>query len=248
MLLAEYTLVRSCASSYGIKLAPFTEPPADPSLKFLNDYASSMRPITMSQAQTIGYSLPSTPEGNASKIFGALDRTESLTVRGYLPGPGETPPKSQFILDGGCVGQASRELTAGESSAAVSQVRGAGVFGDSDQMAQYLQSAFAVGDLSSTVTAARSQWASCMSSHGYTGLKQMQDAIVANGPDPTSAKAIREAERDVACKQQVKYLPIWVASMTKAQTTVINQNQLDLEHIQQRLRLTVTHAAAVLSR
>jgi hypothetical protein len=198
---------------------------------------------------------PSTFQLQNERRYGVIDPHTAATRGYHPPAPMLTPPepdrapepspadisvwagqgqrsyKGMPILEGGCVGEATRKLSAGASimdtgfvSRLVSQV------GDQAEADQRVGDAF-------------SAWSSCLREAGF----DYRDPWTANN-DPAwqrteiSTEEIATATADVRCKQRVNLIGIWYAVEVAYQKQAIEKHGDELDRIRDQLRAQVTNA------
>lgn len=172
-------------------------------------------PSDESTAQRLGYGLGESTPAFVDEPSGDAAFQQALT--------GGSPPQTVDLVDptsGAVIGALDiRSGCLGEADAAV--------FGSVERRNRYysldigLQN-LAVGVLleaesSSTVLAAQAEWASCMQAQGYDYLTT-SDPLDVDWPDPLGDEERTTALADVACKQEVGLVDLYLAEVTALAT------------------------------
>lgn len=122
---------------------------------------------------------------------------------------------------GGCVGQARAQLTAHGGSV------------NSDPVAEQINNeSLALSQREPQVVAAVKQWSACMARSGYHYAAPYDAGNDPQWDTPSpSAKEIRTASTDVACKAQANLVGIWYAVESQLQREMITANQQHLNQV-----------------
>lgn len=222
---AEYLLVNECLGRYGLELPPQAEATA------VNPGNARRYGITgETQAGHRGYHAPAS-EGQED-----VEPTLSAAVESVVTGRGERSHAGQLVPEGGCIGEARRELTEGTDRAVEMDL------GD--------RLAVETWDLSkqdSRVRGAFQAWSTCMMRAGYDYADPFNanDDPAFQTPEPTPDE-IAVATADVRCKQETDLVDIWGTVETAYQQRTIEQNAAVLAAVLRNFEITETNAAAVL--
>jgi hypothetical protein len=192
------------------------------------------------QVARLGYHPP--PSAPISKNLG-LSATGLMVLTGDAEtdaSPSAAPPSEydgRAFPAGGCMGEARAQLTAhgGELNA-------------DPTSEQINDESLAVSEREPLVVTAVKQWSQCMARNGYH-YAEPYDA--SNDPrwntaEPT-AKEIRTASTDVACKAQVNLVGIWYAVETVLQREMIAANQHHLDQVKAGIAAQIAAAGQVLA-
>ena len=153
---------------------------------------------------------------------------------------GASPPAEyagHALPTGGCIGQARAQLTAHGGSV------------NADPVAEQINNeSLALSEREPQVVAASKRWSQCMARSGYH-YGMPYDA----GNDPQwntprpSAKEIRTASTDVACKAQTNLVGIWYAVETALQRQLIAANRQHLDQVAKGITAQLAAAGRVLA-
>ncbi|NXY98093.1 hypothetical protein HYE82_27735 [Streptomyces sp. BR123] len=159
-----------------------------------------------------------------------------------LFGPQDGVPAHPGAPEGGCAGEAARKLYPKGPKGTSTTPAGNGLVDELTQQAGDR----ARGD--SRVTAAISQWSSCMRDAGFQvktpwELQQMEGT---RWTGPVTGEEITAATTDVSCKQKTKLSDTWAAVLTAYQNTLIEKHKQDLDQEKKHLGEQVAFAEKVL--
>lgn len=246
---AQFALAQRCAKARGVTVPTADIPAGDPRPAFLSTVANDIRPLTLTQARTIGYDLyPSGTSAVAVAVAGLTSQQLEI-FQGWTADMGLAKPTDRFLLEGGCLAQASRTLLKGATPvrppgqlAIDGQL---GLFDDDEAVNNVYLNLARSGETSPAMGQAQQRWASCMAAHNYPGLRTTTDTIQSLSNE-RSASAERQAVQDVQCKQSTGFMTVFVASMTKAQNAVIAAHPQQLAGFKKRLDTRMANAAKAL--
>lgn len=245
---AQFALAQRCALARGVTVPTAAIPAGDPRPAFLSTVANDVRPLTLTQARTIGYDLYPSGSSAVDAVLTGLTPRQVEIFQGWGSNLKLTKPTDRFLLDGGCFGQAEQTLLKDAKPAPLPGVTTddglPGLFDDDVKVDDFLNEARS-GETSPKVQQAQKRWSACMATHGYPGLRTTVDAIQRT-PDLKSASAKRKAVQDVQCKQSTGFMTVWIASMTKAQNAVIAAHRAQLAGFKKRLATRMANAAEAL--
>jgi len=170
-------------------------------------------------AATYGYNMPAWTRGMAAPVsISSLPHAEFAVLTGQRAGDYDRRP----IPRGGCLTQASRDLSAAGIDAAA---QGEGASADSALTQQIANQDFLRAQSDPRVLAVDARWAACMRSYGVVGYTSPLTAAMAwNLNVPASTSEIHTAVHDVACKQKVDLVGVEFAVESDYQNADIARN------------------------
>jgi hypothetical protein len=233
LLSAEFHLADTCAAQHGITIQ--LVPPAARS-DFLLMYAMDLRPVNMADARALGYHLPPSGTSAADDAIAKLPPAQAETMIGWNSTSTLPKPRSTFLLTGGCVGQAVRQLTASDQSSGADEQYVDQLIGNSLNQAQ------ADPGLAGPV----GQWSSCLEKSGYGSFATPREAIAAAQPAGTiTIKEVKQAEQDVRCKESSQLTKTWISLLTRYQHQAVDAHRKELDEIGARLQQRLMRAASI---
>lgn len=229
---ANRLLAAACMRQYGIDWDPGER--GDYSV--LMERTNRLGIVDAQQAASVGYHIDPAHADDYEKSDEAAGR-EPLSpqaqqiLTGGLPGQ----PTSGEVPDGGCFGEAHREL------------------GWDPKDAQWFQLILSEA-YSSTVADDRAQavynrWSACMSEAGYDYDHPVDAAENPrwNTEVPPSREEINTAVADVACKHEINYLGEMTTILTAHQQQLVAQHHERLQAVKEQTQAALAHAAQVLA-
>lgn len=177
---------------------------------------------------TYGYHLPPWTKGTAAPAaFPAPGNPEFAVLTGQPAGSYHSRP----IPQGGCTGQASRELAAAGIDTGAQASGGP----DSGLVQQMTAQDFTRAQSDPRVRAVDARWARCMRSYGYTYATPFQAAERWNLNAPVSSAEVQTAEHDVACKKQVNLIGVDFAVESDYENADIAHNSQALSQVKSEI-------------
>ena len=164
-------------------------------------------------------------------------QAELVLVRGSSGSSKPTDQTGQLLPDGGCGAEADRILDSG----------GPGP----DQAADFgLPGSLATesherSESDSRVRDVVDQWSECMERRGYD-YGNVWEPNNQNWPEPVGEEEIAVATSDVACKQEVNLLGVWLAVETAYQKGAIQEHATELNPLRAKVATEAANAAQIL--
>ncbi|MFI7073817.1 hypothetical protein [Micromonospora sediminicola] len=184
-------------------------------------------------AKSAGYGLGARDPNRRKPVAEPSLSPEGITVLG---GEGRSVIRGRQVPEGGCVGEASRELDASSPA------------GAKPDLGEELQlRSFELSKQDSRVKAAMQRWSECMSGKGYN----YSDPLAPLG-DPQlgvsgSAEAVKVAAFDIECKRVTNIVGIWFSVESAYQNKMIEERVKELELTKQAIRAKASSASKVLA-
>ncbi|MET7807191.1 hypothetical protein [Micromonospora chersina] len=159
----------------------------------------------------------------------------SLEAQAVIRGEGQKTSGGQQVPDGGCIGEAARELKEGGPSSA-----------DPEMVVSLEVEARKRAEKDSRVRKVFSDWSTCMKASGYeySGPMNANDDPTFQTPVP-SEREIGVAKADVECKRRTNLVNVWASVEAAYQQRLIERNQGALDQVKRSLRLQLTKAAQI---
>lgn len=232
VLRAEYALTKACVERFGLE---FQAPAWD---KSTADVPSGGQPthyrlyglLDEDHAEQMGYHSYG-QESPDEATYAQRDPAASLLAAGKLGGG---TYKGITIPDGGCIGEARREV---EGTTDLSLV---------DRLAA---DAWTESQRDSRVVAAFAAWSTCMTDAGYNYRTPMAaDDDPKWGGEQASAEEIAVAVADVGCKKSTNLAGIRMAVEAAYQRVAMSEHAAELGAIQAAFVRQATTAAVILSK
>lgn len=204
---AHNKLIRDCGKRFGVAVT--LPPPNNPSIATLN--ARRYGIIDREEAERMGYSWAGDDDAESEKS-GAGGWDPSQAERQVVLGQGTSTLRDSNgrpVPEGGCVGEAEREL--GLPSGGLAQQDELG--NDSLHLAEQ----------DSRVLVAMSSWSKCMKRAGFS-YDSIWDPNDQQWPEPPSQTEIATASADARCKGETNLAGIWLAVESAYQRRAISEH------------------------
>lgn len=234
---ADQMLVSRCMATFGFQFAY----PPQPALSAQDpDPANMARRYGVADPSIVdayGYHIAPMAAPTSENMIEDLSDAEYEVFWGHAKDSDtdqvSTTTSGHKIPDGGCTGEAGRQLNPGALNAQqplAEQI-------DDESLAQ--------SQTDPTVVKALTAWSQCMAKSGYTVTTPLAVMGQFTGPLPASGAEITEAKTDLACKTQTNLISTWVGVETTIQNQMIDQNQTLLSQGLQNTAALLKAAAAI---
>ncbi|RSM64466.1 hypothetical protein DMH04_51250 [Kibdelosporangium aridum] len=221
-------MARACVQRFGLDWPlPRTEPTETTVVADANRYGI----IDRAEVAQRGYHPPPEPPRAPD------DTSPSLDAVAVYAGKGASVVGGRPVPEGGCVGEARRQLAQG----APAGLSGA-EFADLDQ--QIFQRAQA----DSRVSAAMAAWRACMAASGYhyTDVWAANDDARWTTPQPAPGE-IATATTDLDCRATSNLVPVWLAVETAYQRQAIARRSAEFDATAAKLRTMLENASRIVT-
>ncbi|MFD0574383.1 hypothetical protein ACFQ0T_40590 [Kitasatospora gansuensis] len=188
--------------------------------------------IDAAEVARLGYHPPADP---TAVLASPSASPEMVMVYGGKGGASEL--RGQPVPDGGCLGEARRELGVGAAALG------------GPELNRIATDSFTQAQQDPRLADANAAWSACMkqSGYAYTDIWRANNDPRWSGPEP-SALELATARADVACKLGTRLPTILLTIETELQTVAIHRHATALDRAGTHRAETVTRAAAVLAR
>ncbi|SMC48600.1 hypothetical protein [Lentzea albidocapillata] len=224
---ATAVLARQCLNDFGQSWAP-PDPPPVPASTGSSRYGL----VDHDQVSKSGYhpaeSAPPQPE----------DRPEATPEAMMIyTGKGTTSIGGKRIPEGGCLGQARRELERGVPAAI-----------PAEELIRLDQEMFEQAQRDDRVRQAMANWRKCMADSGYnyTDVWAANNDIRWDSETPLQVE-IDTAKTDVTCRQRTKLVDTWLAVETAYQRRAITERAAQFDALDRGMQVRRDNAAKVLA-
>ncbi|MFE0774516.1 hypothetical protein [Streptomyces sp. NPDC058861] len=226
---ARNTLVSDCMQGYGFSWVPAPElPPLGP--KTLVDWRYGIHDLALSKERGYKPSADEQAAYDAAVNKGAVDGTTSdgPDAKALTGAVKEVNGKS--VPEGGCSGQAQRQISADALEAKAAQ--------------QVANDAFLASQQDPKVTKAFKAWSDCMKGKGYSYAKPLDASDdPAFGSQDVTRREITTAMADISCRQMTSVAKIWFDAESALQQAAIEKQAEKLGQDRKRLDEAVKKAA-----
>ncbi|WP_157254950.1 hypothetical protein [Nonomuraea typhae] len=152
-------------------------------------------------------------------------------------GKGPSSYKGLQVPDGGCYGQARREVMIFESPS------------DDELIRRIEGQAYNLASQSPAVIQAAQKWVSCMAQKGYS-YRSPEDAWEdprwrTRPNDGPSKEEIATALTDMSCKDSTNYIATWYEAESEQQRALISKHTNDLATFRETLNRRLANAAKI---
>lgn len=245
ILRAQWVLVAKCVQRYGLQWTP-PSPRASPE----NISANYFGLYSKDDARRLGYHREPLPdaESNPGQQSGsaegpvrpatAPDAEQSDVFKIVKFGRGPKSFAGLEIPEGGCFGEARRQIAEGLPAVA-----------DEQFALQLKNEAASDAERDSRVQDAFRSWSSCMKKAGYdysTPINVLNDPRW-SGPTPTPLE-ISTAIADVSCKMETGLLNIWVAVARAYEQRYVDKNAVALNDLKTGVEAQIKRAIEIVNR
>ncbi|RKE20277.1 hypothetical protein [Streptomyces sp. TLI_171] len=227
-------LEHDCMARFGFDYSP--EPPNTVSPSYDDTNMARRYGITDRElAAEHGYGLGD--EKLPAPSFPALSDAEVVVFSGKVamrPGAADAPAtyRGTAVPKGGCQGESLDKLGARIDTSLASRLDHESA--DRSQQAPEVQKVIR-------------DWSACMAAEGYT-VDSPYNAYKLTPLGGGSADEVTVALADIDCKQQVDLVAVWFRTETALQNQLVEQNQLALKDVRDRVSAAVKKAADVVGR
>jgi len=207
-------LVAKCVQDFGMTTLQSDVVPDVP--RTLNERRYGITDPT--QASTAGFRL----SANASTVPAAkaTDTSADPALLNVLTGKGSRTVHGRQVPDGGCSGQAQRQVDPGASGVA-----------DRFLAQRMAQETFGRSRQDPLVQSVVRDWSACMAQHGFTYAGPLDAPADPRFRGALSAVEIAAAEADIGCKRTTNLVGVWSAVESAYQDVLLTANQSVLDQI-----------------
>jgi hypothetical protein len=228
---AQGVLTERCMRRYGYRYQP--PEPIAPNVRATRERMFGL--VDEAEAARHGYTGPPVPVGAAEKPEPKLSDTAYATLTGTDLSSGNPVP-AKGVPEGGCAGEASRQLSAGDKAISV------------DSLDQLTMHTAHQAEADQRVKDKFRAWSVCMKAKGLTYADPWQPndnpKWVPGKPTPLEKKT---AVADVQCKHSTGLIDTWYAVMVEYQHQAIERYAADLDRLGKSTAKRTANAERVLA-